>query len=213
MHRHKPSAPCTVIQRTTIKVDTVAELHKYIQEFVEHNLGVDQPLLDGDAAQEFAGGVGGAGDRAHAECQLDKHHSQRSDAGIAPCTKSVQMIFEFPHGTITDKTEPDAAKYMWECIKALVVPELRTDSWSDTALLCNVNDGSANAGKGTNCIYIYLANCLSAPRGQRSEVNNLRITGRTLHDQGKTKHQQGKSKHQQGKSKYSKGEDKYSKGE
>ena len=58
----------------------------------------------------------------------------------------IALIYTFPDDVITDDSEPDLCKLVFDTIAPFMAPELVTTSHLDARWISNVNGGSANAG-------------------------------------------------------------------
>jgi hypothetical protein len=99
-----------------------------------------------------------------------------------------------------------------DVIEALSVAESGSTAALQSAAVANVNGGSANAGPGSPFVYVYVQNCLSKPRGQRSLEDNLRVTGTDAYTKQTDKRSLGTDKNSLGTDAFSKGTAAYSKG-
>eukprot|EP01047_Picozoa_sp_COSAG01_P087174 COSAG01_NODE_19947_length_980_cov_1.332577_1_plen_264_part_10 len=124
----------------------------------------------------FATGAGGGRDFARCRGRMRAHHAAQSDQGLGNHTHYACIYFIFPDNVITDESEPNLAEHLFAQSKELLVVPVGGD-YKTSSLVCNVNGGSVNAGKGTCGLYAYVTNGPAAPRGERSVEWNARATG------------------------------------
>ena len=75
-----------------------------------------------------------------------------SDYGLHNASEFIVVIYTFPDGVVTDDSEPDLRKLVYDTVAPYMAQELLTASHLDARWISNVNGGSVNAGEGTNSL-------------------------------------------------------------